>query len=169
MSDQVIESLATVLRNLHGLFSTFLIATFFFLIFSSLLTSVGVIVFNSLIDDAMNLANPYIESLNVTSSCLASYVWTQELFSDDPLIPYSRAELKAKSNYYAEQLITHFNTMLFGKNESEFTPGILLGSDIITHFAHSKSTVDLRSSTFTPLYGMLHDVYFSMSCDAQMR
>ncbi|OHS98232.1 Adenylate and Guanylate cyclase catalytic domain containing protein [Tritrichomonas foetus] len=166
-NEDMIDNLATIPRKTTSLYFNFILCLVIIILFVSIMTSIGIVVFNTSMSDIIEMSNGYVEAIEITSGCLASYVWTQEIFTMNPLL-YNVDELKSKGNAYIEQFTSMFDTFLYGGNKS-FTAGILLGQDVIDTYIVSNIVQSHDNYIIDPVYGVLHEVYFSMSCESQMR
>ncbi|OHT03469.1 Adenylate and Guanylate cyclase catalytic domain containing protein [Tritrichomonas foetus] len=166
-NEDMADNLAAIPRKTSGLFLEFVAHLIVFLLFTAIMTSIGIVVFNSSMMDIIEMSNGYVKAIEVASSALASYTWTQEIFSKYPLL-YNDTILKQKSKVYIKQFQELFDEFLYGGNDT-MTPAILLGQDVINAYIVSNSMESSTTPNFDPVYGVLHAVYFSMSCESQMR
>lgn len=164
----LLENLATIPRKTSGLFLEFLVSFIIFILFTAIMTSIGIIDFNSSMMDIIDMSNGYVDAIEVYSRALASYIWIQELFSTSKILENNSTMLKIKGQKYILEFQTLFDDFLYGCKES-MTPGLLLGNDVINSYVVSNSIVSSSMIDFDPIYGVLHEVYFSMSCESQMR
>ena len=167
--EDMMDSLSTTPRTITGLTGGFAFHLFVIVIFTCVISTIGIVVFESSTISLIDMSNSYVSSINVFSSTLASYVWTQELFAKNPLL-FDKPTLKQKTYAYVQELVTLYNAFLFGLNTSENTPSLLLGNDVIETFLQS-TTLEYNTSNddIDPLYGLIHNVYITLSCEAQVR
>ena len=165
--DDMADNLATIPRRTSGLFLFFTVNLSIFLLFTACMTSVGVAVFKISMNDIIEMSNGYVKAIEVASCALASYTWTQEIFSKSPLL-YDIETLKVKSQGYIKQFQEFFDDFLYGAVDN-LMPAILLGEDVIGAYVISDSMELTDTFLYNPVYGVLHEVYFSMSCESQMR
>lgn len=168
-NESMADVLATTPHEATGLYGKFIEALVIFVLFTCLMTSIGIIVFKTSMITMIDMSSGNVLAIDVSSGALASYVWTQEIFSLVPVL-YTRDQLKEKTNKYIVDLVTMFNEFLYGSNKTTREPGIFLGEDVIKAYIQSK-TVNQTGMTYDiePCYGFMHAVYFSLSCDSQMR
>ncbi|OHT00767.1 Adenylate and Guanylate cyclase catalytic domain containing protein [Tritrichomonas foetus] len=167
--DDLYDSLSTVPRKITGLLGGFNSHLFVLILFTGTMCTIGIIVFLNSTYQLIDMADSYVASINVYSSTLASYVWTQELFSKKPVL-FDKQTLKMKSLSYVKDLLEMFDIFLYGTNTSLATASLLLGSDVINAFmSHSEIVYNDSMVKYNPSYGLIHSVYISMSCDSQMR
>lgn len=170
-NDDLVDSLATFPRKITGVTGSFLYHLFIVVLFNSIFTTIGIVVYQQSTLSLIDMSSVYVSSINVYSSTLASYVWTQELFSEQPLF-YDRAELKRKSLNYTHDLISLFDGLLFGVGsyhlEHESKAALILGNDVLDLLLQSAS-IPFNNTFYTPSFGLAHVVYLSLSCEAQVR
>ena len=148
----------------------FMIPFVVFILFTMIMTSVGLYIFSASMKEIITVSNSYVQSIKVYSSALASYIWTQEIFSSHPML-YDYLSLKNKSHTYMRLLKNLFDDFFFRSKKFDLTPAILLGDDVLNTLFVS-SSIDFNDSIkfdIDPVYGLVHSVYNSLSCDAHMR
>ena len=166
---EMVESQFLNSRKTSHLFLEFLLNLILFILFTAVMTSIGLTVFLSSIKEIISVTGAYVQSIKVSSNALASYVWTQEIFSEYPML-YNVSFLKVKSHEYMNLLRRMFDDFFF-KDANSFIPGILLGDDVLQKiFVSEKIEMDGNiTATIAPVNGLVHQVYNSLSCDAHMR
>ena len=164
---EMASSLAIVSRMTYGTLGQFLGSVVLLLILSLGLSSIGVFVFRNSMAKITAVSNCLISAIEVYSSAVASYVWTQEVFAEYPLL--SETQGKMASQKYITKFLSLYDGLLYGTDQEEVTAALLLGDEVINAYIVSGAVNSSNDEQITPVYGVLHDVYFSMSCDSQMR
>jgi len=163
-----IDNLATTSRNSSGMVFDFGVIMFLFTFSSVIALTFCVYLFYFSMNDVIDMSNSYVHSINIASGALASYVWTQEVFSQFPIF-LNRQLMKERGKKYFEFFESSFNSFIFGKNITSITPASLLGDDVVDQYISSGDNVFIRNDSVEPNNGFLHDVYFAMGCDTQIR
>lgn len=167
-NESMADSFATTPLKSTGLFGSFLQCLIFYVLFTCVMTSIGIIVFSLAMMQIIEMSTSSVNAIEVSSSALASYIWTQEIFTAVPIL-YNLTAMKEKSQTYITNFRKMFDSFLFGSNSSMGEPALLLGDDVIKAYVTSKTVAYTKPSAIPPCYGFLHEVYFSLSCEAQMR
>ena len=168
LAEQVTDSLAASSRIDTGMYTPYIESMIVFGLISCVLTTAGVAIYESSMLNILNVAYGYVMAVDSTASAVASYVWSQEVFSNSPIENIDIITLKAKSLNYVTSLSEIFDNFLYGTEEGGMKAGLLLGSDVITSYFTSTS-VNSVNDDYAPSNGFLHSVYFSLSCDSQLR
>ena len=87
-----------------------------------------------------------------------------------------RTYVKTKTYGYHRSLIDSFDQLLYGidynlaenKDQIETTPALFISEGMVTAYVRAK-TQNIERKNYTIVNGLLHDVYYSMSCESQMR
>ena len=164
--EELYENLATNPKNHSGFFFNWLLCLIIFIVASCGFSALGIAVFSLSTDSLVEMTDNYIYSIQASTSAVSCYVWAQEVFSTNP-IKDDKAEMKKQSKKYVNNFIEIFNTLLYGKGDQSMKPALLLGSDIVSMYVQSSSVDQLQLAK--PIYGIIHDVYYSMSCETQVR
>ena len=165
--EQVSDSLAGSSRTSSGMYTKYIQLLTIFGVVSCALTTAGVSIYSSSMLNILNVAYGYVMAVDSTASAVASYVWSQEVFSQTPINSLTIPVLKSRSLSYVKTLETTFDNFLYG-SEDGMKAALLLGDDIITAYVKSTS-VSTVNDKYEPSNGFLHSVYFSLSCDSQLR
>ena len=165
--EELFENLATVTKYHSGIFGNWFLAILIFIIVTCGMSALGIAVFNTSMSEIIDITDSYVSSITVSTNSVSCYVWAQEVFSKNPVVADKNA-MREKSLYYIELLTSMFDGFLFGNEGESTSPGILLGQDVIDAYITSEMT-DAESLLGIPMYGVIHGVYFSMSCEAQIR
>ena len=168
INQKVVDSLATSRRTRVGMFNTFVTALALYIAYSGVISTIGVVVFYVFAEQNIDLAVNTFRLYRVSASGPSSYIFFQELFAKQPILGYSAKLLKEKAAYYVGRLRTNFNAFIFGDTEYNREPAVFMGKDIQNHFILSKVVVD-TANIYPPVNGFLHSVYFSESCDSEVR
>jgi len=166
VNEQLTDSLATSER-LHGsLFSDFALQMGGFCIVSCIFTSLGIYIYHKSMDTILNVASGFAQAVDTTSSVAASYVWMQELFTTEPIL-HNITYIQIQIEKYIDLLIQHYNDFLY-VTQSGMSPGVLLGDGVIEKYVTSTSMSNNVDTQNEPVNGLLHSVYFSLSCESQI-
>ncbi|EAY05995.1 Adenylate and Guanylate cyclase catalytic domain containing protein [Trichomonas vaginalis G3] len=166
-AEQVVDSLAASSRSHTGNYTRFVRFLLLFMLVSSVLTTIGIALYRSAMLSILNVAHGYVNAVDSTSTAVASYVWGQESFSKAPINNLSLSEVKNKTWHYVSEITETFDNFLYS-SESGMKASLLLGTDVINAYVTS-TAVNNVSDKYKPQHGFLHSVYFSLSCDTQLR
>lgn len=165
--EELIENLATVPRYRQGIFMEWIEVCLIFLVGTCILSCVGIYSFMDSLSDLIKMTNSFSYSISVYSNAASCYVWAQELFSNNT-DSFTRNRLINMTLTYVDNFHNRFNTLLYGASNNNIEPGLNLGSDIGQVYTRS-SFIDTRVvDNDIPIYGVIHDVYYSLSCEAQV-
>ena len=167
INEQLSDSLATSERLQGGLFFSFALQMCIFCIGSCIMMTIGVLVYSSSMINIVEFASSFTKATDTTSSVVASYVWIQELFSNDSIL-YNNSYLRKISLNYIDFLYEHFNEFLY-HNHEDLSPAILLDDSVIIQYLTSTEISNNVSTDIEPVNSLLHSVYFSLSSDSQIR
>lgn len=165
--DQIIDTLATTSRSHKGMYTDLIKTILFFAAFSCALTSIGIAIYKSAMIDILNVSYGYVMATDSTATAVASYVWGQETFSRAPMNGLSLAEAKNKTWYYVNSITNTFDSFLYTSDDG-MKASLLLGDAVINAYVTS-SAINSVSDKYSPQHGFLHSVYYSLSCDTQLR
>lgn len=166
-SEQTIETLATTPRTHTGMYSKLIKSILLYTAISSTITSIGIVMYKSAMLDILNVSYGYVMATDSTATAIASYVWGQETFSRKPMNNKTLAEAKNLTWYYVNAITRTFDSFLYTSDDG-MKAALLLDADVINAYVTSTS-VNQVSDKFKPMHGFLHSVYFSLSCETQLR
>lgn len=164
--EELIENLATVPRYRQGIFMGYIEVCLIFLFCTCVLSCIGIFVFNESMTEIIQVTNAYTYSITVFSNAACFYVWAQELFSKDP-INTNATQIGQSALTYVYRFQDRFNTLLYGATNNSISPGLTLGEEIGNKYTKS-SFIDTKIIVQNPIFGIIHDVYYSLSCEAQV-
>lgn len=164
--EELIDNLATVPHSHHGVFMGWREISILFVFFTCVMAFIGISVFQYSMTDIIQMTNAYTYSITVYSHAASCYVWAQELFSNCSIFK-NDTETKMKSLMAVNGFQDRFNTLLYGSSQKDTKPGLILGWDISDMYTKSKF-IDTSTDVSIPCIGMMHTVYYSLSCEAQV-
>lgn len=164
--DELIENLSTVTRYRDGIFIRWVIVCCLFTAITCLFSCIGIYVIKLSMTDIIDMTNAYTYSITVYSNAASCYVWAQELFANKTVFA-NKTQIENKSSFYVNRFKSRFDTLLYGSSGASIVPGLTLGSEIGDVYTKS-NFIDTRVSVKDPVIGVIHDVYYSLSCEAQV-
>lgn len=162
---EMVETFATVAKQRTGAIGTFTASIVGFFLFTCVMTTICVSVFQLSMGNVVHLSNAYVNSIEVSSLAVGSFVWTQELWTEYPML-FSKDELRQYSGSFGQTFQRRFNDFLYSNN-NHTEPALLLGDDIVDLLVVSNTSQEVIVSQYEPLDGILHDVYGNMSSEIQ--
>ena len=168
LSQKVVDSLVVTRRTRVGMYETFINALACFIAYAGIISSIGIGIFYFFAEQNIDLAINTFRLYRVSASSPSSYIFFQELWAKEKILGYSVNFLKERASFYMGRLRTNFNGFIFGETTYSRKPAVFMGADVQEHFIMSDVVVD-TANIYSPVNGFLHSVYFSESCDSEVR